>query len=504
MTTLQDSQGFVWLGTEDGLVRFDGHELLPLRALAHRAAARCPATTSGRSSRTPTPDLWIALEGRRARAAGIARTDTLHELSPRPERLRARSRATACAPCSSMRAAWSGSARTMPASTCSIPSSGRIEHLRHDAERPELARERPRLHARRSTAPATSGSARDGGLNRWHSETRTMARAGPPPGDAHSLRDKPISRVLEDQSGTLWIGTFEAGLVRMDRDGRVLETFRHDARDAASLGSDDVRALLEDQSGRFWVGTADGLALLDRSTGAFSHYRHDANDNASLRNSFVMSLYQDPAGLVWIGTRTGGVSRWNPRSWELGGHRPALARESSPSRRSRTRRTTRCGSRRSRGLVRFDAATGAVTPIDTLVGRQNARRRGARDVAAAGSSRRAVDRHDGQRAQESSRRTGRIESIPVQPGDPRSLSTDLHHGDPRVAQRRDLDRHVRRRRERPRSGHAQRFGSCRTALRRPARSAQRSSRRSSRTRAATSGSAPTAAGSISRAPTARC
>ncbi len=35
-----------------------------------------------------------------------------------------------------------------------------------------------------------------------------------------------------------------------------------------------------------------------------------------------MSLYQGPDGLLWIGTRTGGVSRWNPRSWLLGAHRP--------------------------------------------------------------------------------------------------------------------------------------------------------------------------------------
>ena len=73
-------------------------------------------------------------------------------------------------------------------------------------------------------------------------------------------------------------------------------------------------------------GRSDGLDLLDRSTGQFSHYRQDATDPASLRDSFIMSLYQDQTGLVWIGTRDGGVSRWNPRSWELGGHRPEWLR----------------------------------------------------------------------------------------------------------------------------------------------------------------------------------
>ena len=124
--------------------------------------------------------------------------------------------------------------------------------------------------------------------------------------------------MLEDQSGALWVGTFDAGLDRMDRDGRVVQVLRHDPANSASLVNDDVRALLEDQAGHLWVGTAGGLELLNRTTGQFSHYRHDASDADSLRDSFIMSLYQDAAGLVWIGTRAGGVSRWNPRSWELG------------------------------------------------------------------------------------------------------------------------------------------------------------------------------------------
>ena len=48
----------------------------------------------------------------------------------------------------------------------------------------------------------------------------------------------------------------------------------------------------------------------------------DWQRNWSLRDAYIMSLYEDDSGLLCIGTRSGGVSRWNPRSWELGGHRP--------------------------------------------------------------------------------------------------------------------------------------------------------------------------------------
>ena len=79
---------------------------------------------------------------------------------------RARLRATGCARCSSMRAGASGSARSMPASTCST----RLGSNRAPASRPgrsRLARRRSRFRAVRSIAPATSGSARIAGLNRW-------------------------------------------------------------------------------------------------------------------------------------------------------------------------------------------------------------------------------------------------------------------------------------------------------------------------------------------------
>ena len=416
MTTLQDSQGFVWLGTEDGLVRFDGHELYRY-ARSRTESGSLPGNYVWQVVEDANADLWIALND-----AGVAkwnrRTDTFtgyrHDPNDSGSLASDRIRTVLV---DARGYVWIG---TFDAGVDVLdPSTGTIEHLRHDPADPaSLGSDHVLTMALDRAGDVWIGT--DNGLSRWRSDTRTLARVGPPPGDSHSLSDKEISRVLEDQTGALWVGTFDAGLVRIDRDGRVIETFRHDPTNAASLVSDDVRAVLEDQSGHLWVGTAEGLELLDRSTRAFSHYRHDANDSASLRDSFVMSLYQDPAGLLWVGTRTGGVSRWDPRSWELGGHRPAwlenqlvFAFEDAPD------NQVWIGS--FNGLVRFDATTGAATAVDTIVGRRNAigdarvtslrlDRRGALWIGTMGSGLKVLTPD------------GRIESISVQPGDPRSLS----------------------------------------------------------------------------------
>src|SRR4029077_7881968 len=150
------------------------------------------------------------------------------------------------------------------------------------------------------------------------------------------------------------------------------QVFRHDAAQATSLANDDVRAILEDQAGHLWVGTAAGLDLLNRATGQFSHYRHDASDAESLRDSFIMSLYQDAAGLVWIGTRAGGVSRWNPRSWEFGGHRPEWLGDKLVTAFADAPDNKVWIASLGGGLTLYDDTTARATDIDAIVGRPNA------------------------------------------------------------------------------------------------------------------------------------
>jgi signal transduction histidine kinase/ligand-binding sensor domain-containing protein/CheY-like chemotaxis protein/HPt (histidine-containing phosphotransfer) domain-containing protein len=413
MTTLQDSQGFVWLGTEDGLVRFDGRELYRY-ARSRTEPNALPGNFVWQVVEDADTNLWIALND-----SGLAkwdrRTDRFtsyrHDASDLGSLASDRVRTVLV---DARGFVWVG---TLGAGVDVLdPASGSIEHLRHDP------RSLGSLAIDRVDAPLVLDRAgdvwigTDAGLNHWSAETRTMARVA-------ALQGKRISRILEDQNGSLWIGTFDDGLVRMDRDGRVLETFRHDAADAASLGADDVRALLEDQAGRLWVGTTDGLALLDRFAGKFSHYRHDTTDNASLRDSFVMSLYQDPAGLVWVGTRTGGVSRWDPRSWELGGHRPAWL-ENQPITSFADAPNNQVWIASLAGLVRFDAATGDAIPIDTIVGRQGAvgdkpvaslrqDRRGALWIGTMGSGLKVLTPE------------GKLESIPVAAGDSKATSAEL-------------------------------------------------------------------------------
>ena len=144
MTSLQDSQGFVWLGTEDGLVRFDGHELFRY-AHSRTQPESLPGNFIWQVVEDARHDLWIAIKD-----AGVARwnraTDTFNVY-----------RHDAANPASlasdSVRAIlvdargriWIG---TSDAGVDILdPVSGRIEHLRHQPDAPDSLASDRHLHA---------------------------------------------------------------------------------------------------------------------------------------------------------------------------------------------------------------------------------------------------------------------------------------------------------------------------------------------------------------------
>ena len=129
-TTLQDSQGFVWLGTEDGLVRYDGHALHRY-AYSRSARGGLPGNFINQVAEDAHHDLWIAIKD-----AGLARwnrsTDTFTVYHHDPANPDSLSSDHARAVLVDVRGRiWVG---TSDAGINILdPASGRVEHLRHNA-----------------------------------------------------------------------------------------------------------------------------------------------------------------------------------------------------------------------------------------------------------------------------------------------------------------------------------------------------------------------------------
>jgi diguanylate cyclase (GGDEF)-like protein len=112
-------------------------------------------------------------------------------------------------------------------------------------------------------------------------------------------RNTSVGALLEDADGTLWIGTNGQGLVSF-REGRGVSY-----RAADGLGDDRIEQLAEDPRGALWIGTVTG-GLVRLVGDEFSSFATEDG----LRNNWVASLAFDREGNLWVGTLGGGLGRF--------------------------------------------------------------------------------------------------------------------------------------------------------------------------------------------------
>lgn len=136
----------------------------------------------------------------------------------------------------------------------------------------------------------------------------------------NSLSNNRVHDAAEDADGTLWFAT-ERGLDRYNpASGRWMH-YRHDPRDPWSLSHDDVRVLHGDRNGNFWIGTwGGGLEYFDRRTGRFHHFLYNPQDPRTIPGNRITRIFEDRSGLLWIGTFDGGLCSLDPRQQSFGMH----------------------------------------------------------------------------------------------------------------------------------------------------------------------------------------
>lgn len=124
--------------------------------------------------------------------------------------------------------------------------------------------------------------------------------------------DTRVSQVFEDSAGLIWIGTIAHGLVTYDPASGRVERLRHQPSDIRSISHDRIRSISEDDSGLVWIGTGPGgINRYDRRSEKLAHYRFRRDDPHSLSHNEVSTIHVDPTGKVWVGTFGGGLNQFD-------------------------------------------------------------------------------------------------------------------------------------------------------------------------------------------------
>ena len=318
MAIAQDSTGFVWLGTEDGLNRYDGAEMRHF--LRDRSDAK--SLPNNWISALATDDdgrLWIGTDGGGVVLRAPGEFGFQVPLGPTGQALLdPQSHVRVLRPDSQDRI-WIGS-RQQGLRVVDL-KSGLTREYRHDPTDPSSLSD-DSVVAIQHDAAGLVWIGTERGLDRIDLSSGQVTRLGARLAALLGSRAGPVrvNALHLDRRGTLWIG-MSSGVARYDIPSDHFDLFRHDAANPASLPDDRITTIFEDDEQRLWFGTAGGLALLDPRSDRFTSFHHDPADPASLPDSHIVTIFQDRSGLLWLGTKAGGAAIWNPRSWSFGHQR---------------------------------------------------------------------------------------------------------------------------------------------------------------------------------------
>jgi PAS domain S-box-containing protein len=250
----QDKQGFMWIGTMDGLNRFDGHEFI-----IYQYDGDDPGSISSSDIQAIIQDrdgkLWVGTSN------GFNRFD---------------------------------------------PLTGRFcryQHIPGDVN--SLVDNSTRAILQDRDGFLWIGTRQ--GLNRLNPATGKFELFQHRQGDPHSLGDNEITALGEDSAGVLWIGTFTGGLSRYDRSSNQFKTYRHDPENPDSLRHDTIYTLVIDKQGLLWISTGSGLDRFDPGTEQFTHFKIADTDSQGLKSNRITFVFEDSRGDLWAGTEWDGL-----------------------------------------------------------------------------------------------------------------------------------------------------------------------------------------------------
>lgn len=148
----------------------------------------------------------------------------------------------------------------------------------------------------------------DEGLYYIDYQDKTHGFIRPDPHHPELVLNNSVKTLAEDHDGNLWFGT-DYGVYRLNLKTKALKRYLHDPNDARSLPDNISRQLFVDHLNTVWIGTdRGGLCIYDKTDDAFTRYQHDEANPFSISSNTTRRIYEDRQGDVWVGTYPSGVN----------------------------------------------------------------------------------------------------------------------------------------------------------------------------------------------------
>jgi len=306
---LQDSLGFIWFGTKNGLARYDGYEF-KLYEPNNNDAFSISHHYINDLYEDDLGFIWVATDG-----GGLNRFD------PRSEQFKSfhhSSANTSSLSNNSVRAISSGQNGKLWIGTNNglnlfDPATETFTLYQHQEDDHTSLSSNNIISLYSKNNGVLWVGLNDGWLNRLSPQSTAFKRYKiTDPG----FNDVGITDIEQNRSdeNKLFIGTRGFGLYIFSINSGQWQHFAHDPQNKYSLTDNSINDILQDTHQRVWVATNNGLNLFDINTENFTANYTKQNNNLGLSDNKIQSILEDNSNMLWFGTWYEGVNILNPNS----------------------------------------------------------------------------------------------------------------------------------------------------------------------------------------------
>jgi ligand-binding sensor domain-containing protein/serine phosphatase RsbU (regulator of sigma subunit) len=303
---VQDSKGFIWVGTEDGLNCYDGYgfEIFTFdpndsNAISNQVIQSLAADDSG--------NVWVGTSFGGLNKY-ISENGRFINYRHDPENLNsiASDRVNSIFR-DNKGNLWLG---TAPNGFDYFDiKTGTFTHHRHNPEDPNSLISDDNINFVFQDSRGTVWIGTTVGLDRYYPGTKTFRHYTYSKHNPNGISSNDVHSVYEGRQGVLWFGTHGAGLNRFDPQNEAFSSYLLNENNPADP-SNRISAIMEDRSGLLWVGTwGGGLYQIEKLSRGSNRYRHSPEDRTSISQDFISVLYEDITGEIWIGTDLNGMNK---------------------------------------------------------------------------------------------------------------------------------------------------------------------------------------------------